>query len=86
MLSKYGNCWKANIDLSYIFMAREGTLIIEKTLARNGLRRLAGLHFVYKKSENDKEYTEYKEKIRYILCLKNNSETIYRISHRVGMI
>lgn len=62
-------------------MARERTLIIEKTLARNGLRRLAGLHFVYKKSENDKEYTEYKEKIRYILCLKNNSETIYRISH-----
>ena len=44
------------------------------------------LHFVYKKSEYDKEYTEYKEKIRYILCLKIIIETIYRIIHRVGII
>lgn len=52
-------------------MAREGTLIIEKTLARNGLRRLAGLHFVYKKSENDKEYTEYKEKNTLYIVSEN---------------
>ena len=34
------------------------------------IKNLPYLHFVYKKSENDKEYTEYKEKLRYILCLK----------------
>ena len=28
---------------------------------------------------------EYKEKLRYILCLKNNGKTIYRIIHRVGV-
>ena len=66
-------------------MAREGTLIIEKTLARNWLRRLAGLHFVYKKSENDMEWVEYKEKIYHILCLKNNIEHIYSFNHRVGI-
>ena len=61
-------------------------MINEKTWARNRVQRHAGLHFVYKKSENDKEYTEYKEKIRYILCLKIFVETIYRIIHRVGII
>ena len=45
------------------------------------VQRHAGLYFVYKKSENDKEYTEYKEKIRYILCLKIIIETIYRIGN-----
>ena len=41
------------------------------------IKNLPYLHFVYKKSKNDKEYTEYKEKIRYILCLKIFVETIY---------
>ena len=54
------------------------------------IKNLPYLYFVYKKSENDsendKEYTEYKEKIRYILCLKIFVETIYRIIHRVGII
>ena len=61
-------------------------MINEKTWARNRVQRHAGLHFVYKKSENDKEQTEYKEKIRYILCLKIFVEAIYRIIHRVGII
>ena len=50
------------------------------------IKKLQYLHFVYKKSENDKEYTEYKEKIRYIFFLKIIMETIYRIIHRVGII